>query len=132
MLIQKILAPMRIRHFSLLRSVPIVLNTEYLRRHSLMNKLHSIALGGVVALGLIGMAHAADAVTGAWKLTVGAADAPCTLTLVDGGAVGHWKTVGSTLQLLSNNEELVAYLKPKGDSYQGKRVADSRQVTLAR
>ena len=110
-----------------------------------MSKLHSIALGGVVALGLIGMAHAADAVTGAWKLTVGAADAPCTLTLADGGAVtnsgdctnggdavGHWKTVGSTLQLLSNNDELVAYLKPHGESYQGKRVADNRQVTLAR
>ena len=110
-----------------------------------MSKLHSIALGGVVALGLIGMAHAADAVTGAWKLTVGTTDSPCTLTLADGGAVtnsgdctnggdavGHWKTVGPTLQLLSNSEELVAYLKPKGDTYEGKRVADNRPVTLAR
>ncbi|HSC60752.1 MAG TPA: AprI/Inh family metalloprotease inhibitor [Rhizomicrobium sp.] len=111
-----------------------------------MNKFHSIALGSVVALGLIGAAHAADtAVTGAWKLTVGAADAPCTLTLADGGdvtntgdcanggaAVGHWKTVGSKLELLSNNQELVAYLAPKGDTYEGKRVADGRVVALAR
>jgi len=111
-----------------------------------MRKLHSIALGGVVALGLIGAAHAADtAVTGAWKLTVGTADAPCTLNLADdgnvtntgdctngGAAVGHWKAVGSKLQLLSNNQELVAYLTPKGDSYQGKRVADGRVVALAR
>jgi len=111
-----------------------------------MRKLHSIALGSVVALGLIGAAHAADtAVTGAWKLTVGTGDAPCTLTLADSGdvtntgdctnggaAVGHWKTVGSKLQLLSNNNELVAYLQPKGDDYLGKRVADGRTVELAR
>ncbi|HEY7979487.1 MAG TPA: AprI/Inh family metalloprotease inhibitor [Rhizomicrobium sp.] len=112
-----------------------------------MNKFHSIALGSVVALGLIGAAHAADtaAVTGAWKLTVGAADAACTLTLADSGdvtnagdctnggaAVGHWKAVGSRLQLLSNNNELVAYLQPKGDNYEGKRVADGRTVALAR
>jgi hypothetical protein len=111
-----------------------------------MNKFHSIALGSVVALGLIGAAHAANtSVTGAWKLTVGAADAPCTVTLADGGdvtnagdctnggsSVGHWKTVGTKLQLLSKNDELVAYLQPKGDTYLGKRVADGRTVELAR
>jgi len=111
-----------------------------------MNKFHSIVLGSALAFSLIGLAHAADtAVTGAWKLTVGAADAPCTVTLADGGdvtnagdctnggsTVGHWKTVGSKLQLLSKNDELVAYLQPKGDTYQGKRVADGRTVELAR
>jgi hypothetical protein len=111
-----------------------------------MHKLHSLALGGIVALGLIGAAHAADtAVTGAWKLTVGSAVTPCTLNLADDGnvtnsgdcsnggdAVGHWKAVGTRLQLLSNNNTLVAYLSPKGDAYQGKRVADGRVVALAR
>jgi hypothetical protein len=111
-----------------------------------MNKFHSIVLGGALAFSLIGLAHAADTtVTGAWKLTVGTANAPCTVTLADGGdvtntadcanggsAVGHWKTVGTRLQLLSKNDELVAYLQPKGDTYSGKRVADGRTVELAR
>lgn len=112
-----------------------------------MRKLHSLALGGAVALGLIGMAHAADtaSVTGAWKLTVGKADAPCTLTLADSGDVtnagdctnggaeiGHWKSVGRSLQLLANNGTMIAWLNAKGDTYAGKNVADSREVVLAR
>jgi hypothetical protein len=111
-----------------------------------MRKLHSLALGSAVALGLIGAAHAADsAVTGTWKLTVGSAEASCTLNFADDGnvtnngdcgnggdTVGHWKAVGTRLQLLSNNNTLVAYLSPKGDAYQGKRVADGRVVALAR
>jgi hypothetical protein len=110
-----------------------------------MSKLHSIALGGAFALGLIGMAHAADAtVAGSWKLTVGKADAPCTLTLADGGDVtnagnctnggdnvGHWKAVGTGVQLSSNSGELIAWLHPKGDGYDGKRVADGRELALA-
>ena len=53
-----------------------------------MNKFHSIVLGGALAFSLIGLAHAADTtVTGAWKLTVGTANAPCTVTLADGGDV---------------------------------------------
>ena len=48
-----------------------------------MTKLTSLALGAGLALASVGFAHAADstAVTGAWTLTVGAYDAPCTLTL---------------------------------------------------
>ena len=115
-----------------------------------MNRLHSLALGASLAFGLIGLAHADSAVTGAWKLSVGAADAPCTLTLTadenaNGGAVtptgdcnnggqqiGHYKTVGPSLQLLSRNGELVAWLKPKADGYEGRTVADGRVVALAR
>jgi hypothetical protein len=110
-----------------------------------MNKFHSIALGGALAFGLIGLAHADATPTGAWKLTVGVADAPCTLTLADGGAVtnsgdctnggaavGQWKQVGSKLELLQGNGELVAFLQAKGDSYEGKRVSDGRVVALAR
>jgi len=115
-----------------------------------MNKLHSLALGATLAFGLIGLAHADSAVSGAWKLTVGTTDAPCTLTLTadqnaNGGAVatsgdctngganiGSYKTVGPSLQLLSHNGELVAWLKPKADGYQGKTVADGRVVALAR
>ena len=112
-----------------------------------MNKFHSIALGSVVALGLIGMAHAdAAGVTGAWKLTTGTS-ATCTVTLTaqteTGGIVGsdgdcagtsagHYKQVGNGLQLISNTGDLVAWLKPKGDTYTGNRVSDSRVVTLAR
>jgi hypothetical protein len=113
-----------------------------------MTKVSSLVLGCTLALGLIGLAHADSAApTGAWKLSTGANDAPCTITLTtntdtagpvasagdcNGTVVGHWKTVGSTLQLASPTGELVAWLKPKGDAYEGKRVSDGRTVALAR
>jgi hypothetical protein len=113
-----------------------------------MTKINSLFLGTVVAVGLIGLAHADSAApTGAWKLSTGANDAPCVITLTNdtdnagpiastgdcnGTNVGHWKTVGSTLQLTTPDGELVAYMKPKGDTYEGKRVSDGRVVALAR
>jgi hypothetical protein len=113
-----------------------------------MTKINSLFLGTVVAVGLIGLAHADSAQpTGAWKLSTGVNDAPCVITLsndtdnagpvastgdCNGTNVGHWKTVGSTLQLTTPDGELVAYMKPKGDTYEGKRVSDGRVVALAR
>lgn len=113
-----------------------------------MTKINALFLGTTLALGLIGLAQADPAApTGAWKLSTGINDAPCTITLtsdVDGAGpvtstgdcngtdVGHWKTVGNTLQLSSPTGELVAWLKPSGDTYVGKRVADGRIVALAR
>jgi len=81
-----------------------------------MTRLTSWILGATIALASIYAAHAADSVGGAWKLTVGLNDAPCTLTLTpdDSGtagaisagsdcpsgldAVSTFKTVGSGLQ----------------------------------
>ena len=114
-----------------------------------MTKINALILGTTLALGLIGLAQAdSTAPTGAWKLSTGVNDAPCTITLstdavtnagpvasagdCNGTVVGHWKTVGPTLQLSSPTGELVAWLKPKGDAYEGKRVSDGRQVALAR
>ncbi|HEY5339322.1 MAG TPA: AprI/Inh family metalloprotease inhibitor [Rhizomicrobium sp.] len=113
-----------------------------------MTKVYSLLLGGTLALGLIGLAHADSAApTGAWKLSTGVNDAPCVITLTNnvadagpvastgdcnGTVVGHWKTVGTTLQLSSPTGELVAWLKPKGDAYEGKRISDGRAVALAR
>jgi hypothetical protein len=112
-----------------------------------MNKLSAIALGAGLALASISLAHADSAVTGAWKLSVGTQDDPCTVTLnadqdsagsatsngdCNGVYVGHWKTVGSSLQLLSANGTLVAWLKPEGGAYEGKRVSDGRAVALNR
>ena len=116
-----------------------------------MTRISSLALGAVLALSTVALAHAQSAVTGTWKVTVGQYDAPCTLTLAadaNGGTAGtaspsadcgnglsaieHWKTVGSSLQLLSPNGELVAWLKPNGDTFTGTRVADGRKVALDR
>src|SRR5665213_135779 len=112
-----------------------------------MTKLNSLILGSALAFGLIGLAQADSTVTGAWKLSAGVNDAPCVVTLnadattagsatstgdCNGTNVGRWKTVGPSLQLLSGNGELVAWLKPKGDTYQGTRVSDGRVVALAR
>jgi hypothetical protein len=113
-----------------------------------MTKLNSLFLGTIVAVGLIGLAHAdSTQPTGAWKLSTGVNDAPCVITLTtdtdnagpvastgdcNGTNVGHWKTVGSTLQLTTPDGELVAYMKPKGDAYEGKRISDGRVVALAR
>jgi len=114
-----------------------------------MTKLNSLILGSVFAVGLIGLAHADGALTGAWKLTVGANDAPCVVTFTadtdtagtattsgdcsnGGAAVAKYKTIGSKLLLTSGNGELFAALLPTGDTYQGKRVSDGRVVALAR
>ena len=116
-----------------------------------MTKISALAIGAALALSTVALAHADDALTGTWKLSVGANDAPCTLTLTaddsvgtagavtpgsdcDAGlsTIGHWKSVGTGLQLYSPSGELVAWLKAKGDSYQGSRLSDGRKVALNR
>jgi hypothetical protein len=113
-----------------------------------MTKLNALFLGSALAAGLIGLAHADSmAPTGAWKLSTGVNDAPCVITLTtdaenagpvastgdcNGTVVGHWKTVGASLQLSSPTGELVAWLKPKDTGYEGKRISDGRAVALAR
>ncbi len=110
-----------------------------------MTKLSSLLVGMTLALSTVALAHAAPAVTGTWKLSVGANDAPCTLTLADTGSatpspdcdhnastITSWKTVGTNLQLYSPNGELIAYLNPRGDAYMGSRTADGRRVELDR
>ncbi len=114
-----------------------------------MTKINSLFLGAALALATIGLAQAdTSTITGAWKLSTGVADAPCVVTLTadDSGSAGaanatgdcngtdvtHWKSVGSSLQLLSNNNTLVAWLKPNGDAFKGQRIADGRTVALNR
>jgi hypothetical protein len=110
-----------------------------------MMKLSSLTLGAALALSTVALAHAGPAVTGTWKLSVGANDAPCTLTLADTGvaspssdcdrgvsSIGYWKSVGPTLQLYAPGDELVAWLKPKGDSFSGTRTSDGRSIALDR
>jgi hypothetical protein len=113
-----------------------------------MTKLSSLLLGAAVAFATIGLAQADAQVVGTWKLSTGPADAPCTVTLAtdansatqgsavstgdcNGTNVAHWSATGSSLQLLSGSGELVAWLKPKGDTYEGSRVSDGRKVALA-
>jgi len=116
-----------------------------------MSRISSILLGALLALTTIVLAHAQAAVTGAWKMSASAKDAPCTLTLVanpdvpDGGlaavgdgcaaglsGIGHWRTVGSSLELSSASGELIALLKPNGPSFSGTRIADGRKIALDR
>ena len=115
-----------------------------------MTKLTSLALGAALAVASIGFAHAQNTVTGAWTLTVGVNDAPCTLTLtpdqsgtagtISSGdncptglnAVSNWKVAGTGLQLYAGSGNLVAWLKPKGDTYVGTRIEDGRKLALSR
>jgi hypothetical protein len=115
-----------------------------------MTKLRTFALAAALSFASVAMAHADSAVTGAWKLSIGTNDAPCTLTFTtdavgnagpatpagDCGnglaSISHWKAVGSTLQLYSSSDELVAWLKPKGDAFAGSRISDGRQLALNR
>jgi hypothetical protein len=116
-----------------------------------MTKLTSLALGAGLALASIGFAQAqSNTVAGAWTLTVGAYDAPCTLTLTPdtsgaGGtiasgqdcptglnAVSTWKTNGTGVQLYAGTGDLVAWLKPKGDTYVGTRFSDGKKLALNR
>jgi hypothetical protein len=117
-----------------------------------MSRIISLSFGALVAFTTIALAHAGDAaMTGAWKLSMGANDAPCTLTLVvnpdvsDAGpanaandcgdglaAIGHWRTLGSRLELSSGSGELIALLKANGASFAGTRIADGRKIALDR
>lgn len=115
-----------------------------------MTKLASIVLGAGLAFASIGLAHADGTVAGAWKVTIGVNDAPCTLTLTTndsatGGAIAPgsdcpgnlssvtaWKLSGSSIQIYAGGGELVAWLKPQGDSYVGTRVEDGRKLALSR
>jgi Protease inhibitor Inh len=113
-----------------------------------VSKLSSIAFGAAVALASITLAHAAP-VTGSWKLSVGQNDDPCVVTLAadagsdaagtaastgdcNGVAFQRWKATGARLQLEQNNGTLVAYLRAKGDSFEGQRVSDGKLVALNR
>jgi hypothetical protein len=109
-------------------------------------------IGALFASTTIALAHAEDTVvTGAWKLSVGVNDAPCSVTLLpnpdvsdagpvsaatdcgqDFAAIGHWRTLGSRLELSSASGELIALLKPNGISFAGTRVADGRKIALDR
>lgn len=112
-----------------------------------MNRFKALALGASVALGTIGLSHADTAVTGSWKLTIGATD-PCTVNLAadasdQGGTVtsdcdtglntiGRWKVLGGRLQLLSPDGQIVAYFQPRDDGYAGTRVTDEKKLVLSR
>jgi hypothetical protein len=113
-----------------------------------MSTLSSIAFGAAVALASITLAHAAP-VAGSWKLSVGQNDDPCVVTLAtdagidnagsatatgdcNGVAFERWKATGARLQLEQNNGTLVAYLRAKGESFEGQRVSDGKLVALNR
>jgi Protease inhibitor Inh len=115
-----------------------------------MTNLRTFALATGLALTSASLAHADSTVAGTWKLSVGTHDAPCTLSLTagatgtagdavpssdcDGGRdnITHWKAIGTGLQLYSPSGELVAWLKPKGDAYEGSLISDGRKLALNR
>ncbi|HTW34939.1 MAG TPA: AprI/Inh family metalloprotease inhibitor [Rhizomicrobium sp.] len=116
-----------------------------------MTKLTSLVLGAGLALTSIGFAYAdGTTVAGAWTLTVGSYDAPCTLTLTPDAsgtagtiasgadcptglnAVATWKTAGNGVQLYAGSGDLIAWLKPKGDTYVGTRFSDGKKLALNR
>jgi hypothetical protein len=94
-------------------------------------------------------AHAAPA-AGAWEMAIGVRAQPCPVTLKadqggDSGTiapaprcgastaeVARWRTSPGGVTLLSASGELLAFLKPEGDSYVGNRYEDSRKVVLRR
>lgn len=111
-----------------------------------MIRLSAIALAAGLAVTGASLAHADEAaMTGAWTYQVGSTGTPCTVTLAAGGNVtsgdkcpgglarlGHWKSVGRNLQLLSPSGSLVAILHPKKDGYSGMQIGGGRRVALRR
>jgi len=116
-----------------------------------MTKISAIALGALLALSTVALASAEEPVTGVWKLSVGANDAPCTLTFasdplsgLEGTAtpssdcasglneIGRWKATPSGLQLYSPSGDMVGRLKAKDGAYEGARISDGRKLALDR
>ncbi|HEX3430073.1 MAG TPA: AprI/Inh family metalloprotease inhibitor [Rhizomicrobium sp.] len=116
-----------------------------------MTKISALAVGAVLALSTVALARAEEPVTGAWKLSIGVNDDPCTLNLAAdpaspasgavvpsadcaGGlnSIGRWKTTSSGLQLFSASGDMIAWLKQKNGSYQGSRLSDGQKLALDR
>ncbi len=116
-----------------------------------MIKIRTLALAAGLALSAVSMAHADGAVTGKWTYKIGATGTPCSVTLeadandsrggnivsgdkCPGGlaAIGHWRTMGTRLQLMSPSGNLVAVLGPKDGGYVGKQIGGGRKVALSR
>ena len=116
-----------------------------------MTKLSALAIGAILAFSTVALAHADQTVAGAWKLSIGENDAPCTLTLAPdatadsagvatlssdcaGGlnAIGRWKATPTGLQLFSPSGDMVAWLKSKDGAYEGSRLSDGRKLALNR
>jgi hypothetical protein len=115
-----------------------------------MSRIRNFLIGAALAVTVVGLAHAEASLAGKWTYRVGAADAPCILTLSADGdgtggsiasgdncprglsAVGHWQVLGSRLQFLSPSGDLVAVLHADGDGYKGKQVDGGRTVALNR
>ncbi|HEX4081291.1 MAG TPA: AprI/Inh family metalloprotease inhibitor [Rhizomicrobium sp.] len=116
-----------------------------------MTRLTSLAIGALIAFSTVALASAEQPVTGAWKLSVGENDAPCTLTLSSdsnvgtagvalpssdcvGGLneIGRWKATGSGLQLFSPSGDMVAWLKEKNGTFEGSRLSDGKKLALDR
>jgi len=116
-----------------------------------MTRISAIAIGALLALSTVALARAEEPVTGAWKLSVGVNDDPCTLNLAAdpasptaglvtpssdcvGGlnSIGRWKETPTGLQLFSPSGDMIAWLKQKDGSYQGSRLSDGQKLALGR
>jgi Protease inhibitor Inh len=115
-----------------------------------MTKISALApaLAMVFALGLATAANAEDTIPGTWKVAVGSES--CNVTLEAGSVpdygtvtpaqdctngierIAHWQSNFRGVQFLSASGELLATMKPQGESYEGKQVADGRDVELSR
>lgn len=114
-----------------------------------MTRLSALAIGAALAFSTVALAHADPTMAGAWKLSIGENDAPCTLTLApdetvgtagiatsssdcEGGlnTIGRWKATPTGLQLFSPSGDLVAWLKSRDGSYEGSRLSDGRKLAL--
>ena len=116
-----------------------------------MTKISSLAIGALLAFSTVALGHAEEPVTGAWKLSIGFNDDPCTLTLAAdstsqtagvvtpssdcaGGlnTIGRWKASPTGLQLFSPSGDMIAWLKEKNGSYKGSRLSDGQKLALDR
>src|ERR1700721_1692193 len=116
-----------------------------------MTRLSALAIGAVLAFSTVALAHAEQTVTGAWKLSIGENDAPCTLTLApdetigtagiatpssdcEGGlnTIGRWKATPTGLQLFSPSGDLVAWLKSRDGQSEGSGLRDDHNLSLSR
>jgi len=115
-----------------------------------MIRLRTLALAATLVASAASLAHADSAVAGKWSYQVGTTGTPCALTFTASAsdtagdvtsaddcatglsAVGHWRTIGSRLQLISPAGNLVAILHPQGDGYAGEQIGGGRKIALSR
>jgi hypothetical protein len=116
-----------------------------------MSRLTAFAIGAFLALSTIALARGETPIAGIWKLSIGKADAPCTLILASDASSGRagavtpssdcatglqeisrWRETPFGLDLFAPCGGRIASLRDTNGAFEGARLTDGKALVLDR